>query len=79
MTAASYRHGEESVASISTARTVDELRTAGSYRVLTIDQAVDRVRHGSFLQLLPLCGGLPPAVAWPYLERAADAVARAAA
>jgi hypothetical protein len=27
----------------------------------------------------PLCGGLPPAQAWPYLERAAEAVARASA
>jgi alkanesulfonate monooxygenase SsuD/methylene tetrahydromethanopterin reductase-like flavin-dependent oxidoreductase (luciferase family) len=78
-TAASYRHGEGSVASISDARTVEELRAGGTYRVLTTDQAVDRVREGKFLQLLPLCGGLPPAVAWPYLERAADAVARAAA
>jgi hypothetical protein len=29
------------------------------------------------LPLLPLCGGLAPSIAWPYLERAADAVARA--
>jgi alkanesulfonate monooxygenase SsuD/methylene tetrahydromethanopterin reductase-like flavin-dependent oxidoreductase (luciferase family) len=78
MTAASYRHGDEDVASISTARTVDELRAGGTYRVLTVDEAVDRLRGGSFLQLLPLCGGLPPTAAWPYLERAADAVAEAA-
>jgi alkanesulfonate monooxygenase SsuD/methylene tetrahydromethanopterin reductase-like flavin-dependent oxidoreductase (luciferase family) len=78
MTAASYRHGEETVASISAARTVDELRDGGTYRVFTVDQAADRVRGGSFLQLLPLCGGLPPRVAWPYLERASEAVAQAA-
>jgi alkanesulfonate monooxygenase SsuD/methylene tetrahydromethanopterin reductase-like flavin-dependent oxidoreductase (luciferase family) len=78
MTAASYRHGDETVASISAARSVDELRDGGTYRVLTIDEAAHRVREGAFLQLLPLCGGLPPTVAWPYLERAADAVSRAA-
>jgi hypothetical protein len=79
MAAASYRHGDDTVASISRARTVDELRDGGTYRVLTLDEAADRVRGGSFLQLLPLCGGLAPTVAWPYLERAADAVAKAAA
>jgi hypothetical protein len=29
------------------------------------------------LPLHPLCGGIPPDVAWPYLERAAAAAARA--
>ena len=33
---------------------------------------------GTILPLLPLCGGLAPDVAWPYLSRAADAVDRAA-
>ena len=77
MTAASYRHGETSVASISTATTVDELRADSSYRVLTVDEATELVRAGSILPLLPLCGGLAPDIAWTYLERAADAVARA--
>jgi alkanesulfonate monooxygenase SsuD/methylene tetrahydromethanopterin reductase-like flavin-dependent oxidoreductase (luciferase family) len=77
MTAASYRHGETSVASISTATTVEELRSDAAYQVVTIDDAVARVRAGTILPLLPLCGGLAPEVAWPYLRRAADAVARA--
>ena len=77
MTAASYRHGETSVASISTATTVDELRADRAYRVVTVDEAAELVRAGAILPLLPLCGGLAPDVAWPYLERAADAVARA--
>ena len=77
MTAASYRHGEETVASISTARTVDELRAGTAYQVVTVEQAADRVRQGKTLPLLPLCGGLSPSVAWPYLERAADAVEHA--
>lgn len=77
MTAASYRHGSAGVASISRATTVDELRNDSPYRIVTVDDAVDLVRGGTILPLLPLCGGLAPAVAWPYLERAADAVARA--
>ena len=76
-TAASYRHGQTSVASISTATTVDELRAQSTYRVVTTDEAAELVRGGTILPLLPLCGGLPPATAWPYLERAADAVTRA--
>jgi alkanesulfonate monooxygenase SsuD/methylene tetrahydromethanopterin reductase-like flavin-dependent oxidoreductase (luciferase family) len=78
MTAASYRHGDEGVASISRATDVDGLRAAnGPYRVVTIDEAADYMRGGQTLPLAPLCGGVPPAVAWPYLERAAEASARA--
>jgi hypothetical protein len=77
VTAASYRSGDEGVASISRARTVLELQGGTAYQVLTPDQAVEQVRGGGRLPLLPLCGGLPPAVAWPYLERAAGAVAAA--
>jgi alkanesulfonate monooxygenase SsuD/methylene tetrahydromethanopterin reductase-like flavin-dependent oxidoreductase (luciferase family) len=74
VTAASYRHGDDSVASISTARTVADLRVAaGPYRIYTREQAAAHIREGRPLPLLPLCGGLPPEVAWPYLERAAAA------
>ncbi|HEY7050686.1 MAG TPA: LLM class flavin-dependent oxidoreductase [Mycobacterium sp.] len=76
VTAAAYRHGDNSVASISRAESVDELRAApGPYRIFTADEAADHVRGGRPLPLLPLCGGLPPDLAWPYLERAATAVA----
>ncbi len=68
MTAASYRHGEASVASISTATTIEELRTDSAYRVVTVDEATEIVRAGGILPLLPLCGGLAPDVAWPYLR-----------
>ncbi|MED5813332.1 LLM class flavin-dependent oxidoreductase [Mycolicibacterium sp. 050232] len=80
VTAASYRHGDDTVASISRADTAAELRRAGGpYRVLTIDEATDYIRGGRPLPLLPLCGGLPPALAWPYLERAATAADRGGA
>jgi alkanesulfonate monooxygenase SsuD/methylene tetrahydromethanopterin reductase-like flavin-dependent oxidoreductase (luciferase family) len=74
MMAASYRHGDDSVASISRATSVAELREPdGPYRIFTTEQAVDYIRGGRPLPLLPLCGGVPPDVAWPYLERAATA------
>jgi hypothetical protein len=77
VTAAEYRHGVAGVASISRATDVDGLRTAdGPYRVFTVDEAADYMRGGQALPLAPLCGGVPPDVAWPYLERAAEAAAR---
>lgn len=75
--AASYRHGQTGVASITTAATVEELRATTTYRVVTEDEAVDLIQAGTPLPLVPLCGGLPPDTAWPYLRRAARAVERA--
>lgn len=78
VTAASYREGDDGVASISRAESVEQLRTTdGPYRIFTPDEAVAHVRSAGSLRLLPLCGGLPPKLAWPCLERAADAVAAA--
>ena len=77
-TAASYRHGDDSVASISRADTVAALReTPGPYRIFTLDEAAAYIRRGQPLPLLPLCGGIPPDIAWPYLERAVMASERA--
>jgi len=68
------------VASISHAGSVDELRNEeGSYQVLTPDQALALVRAGMPLALQPLVGGLPPDLAWPYLEAAAAVTAAAQA
>jgi hypothetical protein len=65
------------VASISRATDVAGLRAAnGPYRVLTVDEAADFMRAGWALPLAPLCGGVPPDLAWPYLQRAAEAAAR---
>lgn len=76
--AAAYRHGDETVASITAAETVSELRSAqGPYEVVTIDDAAARIRAGGVLPLHPLCGGLPPELGWPYLECAAVATERA--
>jgi alkanesulfonate monooxygenase SsuD/methylene tetrahydromethanopterin reductase-like flavin-dependent oxidoreductase (luciferase family) len=76
--AASYRPHDDSVASITRADSVAALREEdGPYRIFTPAEATDYVRGGRLLPLHPLCGGVPPDVAWPYLERATAAAARA--
>lgn len=72
---ASWNEGDHATASLSFAQTVDELRAENrSHVVMTVDQAIEHVRaHGS-LGLHPLVGGLPPDIAWPYLERVVDKV-----
>jgi alkanesulfonate monooxygenase SsuD/methylene tetrahydromethanopterin reductase-like flavin-dependent oxidoreductase (luciferase family) len=67
-------------AGISPARDVAELRaTSKSHVILSVEDAVKRVAAGEMLNLSPLCGGLPPALAWPYLKRVAEVVLPAAA
>lgn len=57
-------------ANISTATTVDELRRAATTHViLSVEEASERVRAGEVMNIAPLCGGIPPDVAWPYLKR----------
>jgi alkanesulfonate monooxygenase SsuD/methylene tetrahydromethanopterin reductase-like flavin-dependent oxidoreductase (luciferase family) len=76
--AASCRHGDDSVASITKADSVSALRESGGpYRILTVDQATAFIRSGRPLPLHPLCGGVPPKLAWRYLELAVDANERA--
>lgn len=76
--AASYRPHDDSVASITRADSVAALRDEGGpYRIFTADEATEYVRGGRPLPLHPLCGGIAADVAWPYLERAAAAAARA--
>jgi alkanesulfonate monooxygenase SsuD/methylene tetrahydromethanopterin reductase-like flavin-dependent oxidoreductase (luciferase family) len=78
VTAASYRPHDNSVASITRADSVGALRDeSGPYRIFTLDEATEFVRSGRPLPLHPLCGGVAPDIAWPYLERAAAAAARA--
>jgi alkanesulfonate monooxygenase SsuD/methylene tetrahydromethanopterin reductase-like flavin-dependent oxidoreductase (luciferase family) len=64
--------------SLSRSRTVEDLRRErGSHRVVTVAEAVELVRTVGMLSLQPLCGGLDPEVAWPYLRRVAEEVAPA--
>jgi hypothetical protein len=65
----------ETFAGISRANDVAELRaTSKLHRILSVAEAVDRVSAGEMLNLSPLCGGLPPELAWPYLKRVGDTV-----
>jgi alkanesulfonate monooxygenase SsuD/methylene tetrahydromethanopterin reductase-like flavin-dependent oxidoreductase (luciferase family) len=78
VTAASYRPHDDSVGSITRADNVTALREAGGpYRIFTPEEAVDYIRSGRPLPLHPLCGGIPPDVAWRYLEIAGTVSARA--
>lgn len=61
----------EGTASLSSSRTVDALRAEnGSHRVVSGAGAARIIREHGSLGLHPLCGGLEPDVAWPYLRRA---------
>ncbi|MFL6206651.1 MAG: LLM class flavin-dependent oxidoreductase [Acidimicrobiales bacterium] len=65
----------DATVSLTAGSTVEALRAAhGSHRVVTVDEAVALVRRDGALGLQPLCGGLDPAVAWPYLRRVVDEV-----
>ena len=75
-----WNAGNDNVASISFAKTADELRAeAATHRIFTVDEAVDHVRTQFVLPLHPLCGGVPPEAAWTYLRRVVDEVLPAAA
>ncbi|WP_396930350.1 LLM class flavin-dependent oxidoreductase [Mycolicibacterium sp.] len=59
-------------ANITKAKTVDELRTTSrTHVILSMDEAKRRVADGEVFNVSPLCGGIPPDIAWPYLERLA--------
>jgi alkanesulfonate monooxygenase SsuD/methylene tetrahydromethanopterin reductase-like flavin-dependent oxidoreductase (luciferase family) len=65
----------EGTASISRATSVAEMAAEkGAYQILTPSEARALVGKGMPLGLQPLVGGLPPDLAWPYLEAAAAAV-----
>jgi len=70
-----WNEGNEGVASVSFAKTAEELRAENkSHVVITVDEAVEWVRNGVPLMLHPLIGGLPPEIAWRYLRTVVDEV-----
>jgi len=72
---AQWNPNKETSAGISYAKDVAELRdTSKSHLILSVPEAVERVRAGQMLNLSPLCGGLAPEVAWPYLKRVGEVV-----
>ncbi|OBF84281.1 luciferase [Mycobacterium sp. 852002-51163_SCH5372311] len=72
---AEWNPGNETSAGFSHVTSVDELREASSSHVIiSTSEAISRVRDGKMLTLSPLCGGLPPEIAWPYLKRVGEVV-----
>ncbi|GAT10071.1 LLM class flavin-dependent oxidoreductase [Mycolicibacterium novocastrense] len=73
---AQWNPGNSASAGISAARDVEELRNAyTSHRIIDTTEAIEIVSGGGFLNLSPLCGGIPPEIAWPYLRRVGDVLA----
>lgn len=74
-TYAAWNPGNETTAGFSHVDNVDELReAAASHVILSVPEAISYVRSGEMLNLSPLCGGLPPEIAWPYLKRVGEVV-----
>ena len=72
---AAWNPENETSAGISPVGDVAELRaTSKSHRILSVAEAAQRVSSGEMLNLSPLCGGLPPDLAWPYLKRVGEVV-----
>jgi alkanesulfonate monooxygenase SsuD/methylene tetrahydromethanopterin reductase-like flavin-dependent oxidoreductase (luciferase family) len=72
---AAWNPGDETTAGFSHAETIDELRdAAASHVIISVPEAVSWVREGKALNLSPLCGGLPPEIAWTYLKRVGEVV-----
>ena len=55
---------------------VDELRdNLDVARIITASERPSRAcAQGEMLNLSPLCGGVPPEIAWPYLKRVGEVV-----
>ena len=67
--------GDSGAVSKSAAASVAALRAErGAYRIFTPDEAVAHVRTNGLLLMQPLCGGMPPALAWESLELVASRV-----
>jgi hypothetical protein len=74
-TYAAWNPGDETTAGFSHVNTIDELRETGtSHVIISVPEAISRVKAGQVLNLSPLCGGLPPDIAWPYLKRVGEVV-----
>ena len=72
---ASWNEGNTDTASLSFAASAEELRAENkSHRIVTVEDAVAMVKAGAPLPLHPLIGGLPPEIAWRYLETVANEV-----
>jgi alkanesulfonate monooxygenase SsuD/methylene tetrahydromethanopterin reductase-like flavin-dependent oxidoreductase (luciferase family) len=72
---AEWNEGNTDTSSLSFVKTAEELRAENrSHRIFSVDEAIEFVRSGAPLGLHPLIGGLPPEIAWRYLNTVADKV-----
>jgi alkanesulfonate monooxygenase SsuD/methylene tetrahydromethanopterin reductase-like flavin-dependent oxidoreductase (luciferase family) len=72
---AEWNPGDQTTVGIADANDVDELRAMSrTHRIFTADEAITHVRGGGMLTLAPLCGGIPPDIAWKYLRYVDEAV-----
>lgn len=72
---AEWNPGDQTTVGIADANDVGELRTMSrTHRIFTADEAITHVRGGGMLTLAPLCGGIPPDIAWKYLRYVDEAV-----
>jgi alkanesulfonate monooxygenase SsuD/methylene tetrahydromethanopterin reductase-like flavin-dependent oxidoreductase (luciferase family) len=77
---AKWNPDNDTSAGISHVDTVEDLRELSrSHRIYRVPEAVERVRAGEVINLSPLCGGLPPELAWRYLRRVGEVVMAKAA
>lgn len=68
-----WNPGNTVSANMNSAKTVDELRASSrTHVILSVDEAKERVAAGEIFNIGPLCGGIPPEIAWPYLKRFAE-------
>lgn len=65
--AAWFRDGAGGAGPYWTVSDTDELRESGAYLVLTPDALVDMLRQYGYMMIHPLCGGIPPELAWETL------------
>jgi alkanesulfonate monooxygenase SsuD/methylene tetrahydromethanopterin reductase-like flavin-dependent oxidoreductase (luciferase family) len=72
---AEWNPDNQTSAGIADVSDVEELRaTSRTHRIFTADEALAHVRDGGMLTLAPLCGGIPPDIAWKYLRYVDEAV-----
>lgn len=72
---AEWLGADHDAVSKSTANDVAALRAeAGNYRIFSVDEAIAYVRERGMIGLQPLCGGLPPELAWQSLRLVAEKV-----
>jgi hypothetical protein len=74
-TYAEWNPGDQTSVGIADVSDVDELRAMSrTHRIFTAEEAIAYVRGGGMLTLAPLCGGIPPDIAWKYLRYVDEAV-----